>query len=368
MRMSTTLSSYLARHFLVWTGGVFLLLSGLVFLFEMVELTRRATGKDEADFAILLQMGLLKLPGLIQDLVPFAVLFGAMAAFFRLTRTRELVVARAAGISVWQFLTPGLSLAVLIGIAQIAVIDPIAATLLARFEQLENRVFRGQPSSLSVSSAGLWLRQGMIDSQDDAIAVLHARSFSQSDMTLQDVTVFEYDEEGLFTARLQADAARLEAGRWSFNNVWRLEPRQPPVQVVQYELDTDLTIEKIQDSFASPATLSFWQLPGFIKVLQAAGFSAHRHRLHFHSQVATPALLGAMVLIAATFSLRYSRRGNEIYFVVFGLLTGFLFYLLTHVVQALGLSANIPVPLAAWTPAGVFIALGISTLMHLEDG
>ena len=67
---------------------------------------RRGSGKDEAYFAVLFEMALLKLPNMGQQIMPFAVLFGSMLAFTRLTRTNELVVARAAGVSVWHLLTP----------------------------------------------------------------------------------------------------------------------------------------------------------------------------------------------------------------------------------------------------------------------
>ena len=57
-------------------------------------------------FWLLLEMAALKLPHMAQEIMPFAILFGTMMAFWRLTRSNELVVARAAGVSVWQFLTP----------------------------------------------------------------------------------------------------------------------------------------------------------------------------------------------------------------------------------------------------------------------
>ena len=43
-------------------------------------------------------------------------------------------------------------------------------------------------------------------------------------------------------------------------------------------------------------------------------------------------------------------------------------FFLTDIVHALGLSANIPILLAAWTPAGVSMLVGLAMLFHLEDG
>jgi lipopolysaccharide export system permease protein len=114
--------------------------------------------------------------------------------------------------------------------------------------------------------------------------------------------------------------------------------------------------------------MSFWSLPGFIRLLQRSGFPAQRHRLYFDILLARPFLLSAMVLVAATFSLRRERRGGTTMMIVGGVATGFLLYFLSDLIFALGLSATIPVTLAAWTPTGIGMIFGTSMLLHLEDG
>jgi lipopolysaccharide export system permease protein len=75
-----------------------------------------------------------------------------------------------------------------------------------------------------------------------------------------------------------------------------------------------------------------------------------------------------MVLIAATFSLRMTRRGKTGLMVAGGVLVGFVLYFISDLTYALGLSGAIPPILAAWTPTGVSLLLGVSLLFHLEDG
>jgi len=364
MRMSSTLFAYIARQFLFAVLGVFATLLAIIFLFDVIELMRRASGKDQVTLWIILQMAVFKLPKMEQEVMPFAMLFGSMFAFWRLTRSNELVVARAAGISVWQFLLPGLSIAAAIGVIQVGLFSPISSVLLSRFERMEGIFFRGQVSALSVSSTGLWLRQGDSSGQ----AVIHATRMDQTNNELHDVVVFLYQGTDKFVGRLDAAKGRLGDGAWLFERVSVSLPDQPTSFAPTYELPTDLTLERIQDNFASPDTMSFWDLRGFIATLEKAGFSAHRHRLHFHAQLAVPLLLCSMVLIAATFSLRPTRRGGTAYLVLGGVVSGFLLFFISDIVFALGLSATIPAILAAWTPAGVSSMLGAAMLLHLEDG
>ncbi len=118
----------------------------------------------------------------------------------------------------------------------------------------------------------------------------------------------------------------------------------------------------------SPHAVSFWELPRFIKVAEAAGFSARAHRVRWHSLLSTPFMLAAMVFLAATFSLRLTRLGGVPQLAVAGILAGFLLYFLSDLSSALGLSGRLPPPLAAWVPTLVALLIGLTMLLHLEDG
>lgn len=366
MRLSTTMSLYIGRQFIVSFLAIFTILMVLILLVDMIELLRRAASKPQVNFAMVMEMAVLKLPHMGQLLFPFAVLFGGMSAFWRLTRNHELVVSRAAGVSAWQFLLPVLVLAFILGIVKITLFNPLASTMLTRFERVEAAAFKGQESFLALSSSGLWLRQS--DGTDQS--VINARTFVQQgkDVELGVVSVFIYEGAGKFIRRIDAAEAILEDGFWHMKDVWVHEPDVPSRHEAEFWLETDLTLGSIQDNFAPPETMSFWDLPEFIDTLEESGFSAVRHRLYWNSLLAAPLLMCAMVLIAATFTLRQSRRGGTIFVISGGVLTGFVFYFFSDVVFALGLSDSIPVTLAAWTPSGVTLLLGLAMLLHLEDG
>jgi lipopolysaccharide export system permease protein len=366
MRLSSTLSRYLGGQFLIGLGLVFFAVIAVIFLFDTVELIRRAAGRESATFPVILIMSALKLPKLAEKALPFAALFGAMWTFARLTRTHELVVARAAGVSVWQFLTPPLMLALLVGSLTITVIDPVASILVSRYEQLESKHLRGRANLLAIYSSGLWMRQ--VDELGQS--VIHAARLSQQEpeLELEDVIIFLYQGADRFIGRIDADRARLMEGYWLLSDATLTGPDVEAEHHETHLLNTSLTAAQIHESFAPPETLSLWALPRFVRVLEAAGFSALKHRMHWHSLLSTPFLICAMVLIAATFSLRMTRRGKTGLMVAGGVLVGFVLYFISDLTYALGLSGAIPPILAAWTPTGVSLLLGVSLLFHLEDG
>lgn len=366
MKLSSTLSIYIGRNFLLSFLAFFVGLLTLVFLLDFIELLRRASSKPEVTFLIISQMAFLKLPHMGQLLFPFAALFGGMSAFWRLSRSQELAVTRAAGISVWQFILPALILAMALGVFKIAAFNPLSSATLSRFQAMEAIYLKGQKSVLAISDNGLWLRQGTAEGH----AVVHAINLLQQgdQVTLQHTITYLFQGQDTFIGRIDAERAVLGDGFWRMENAWVNSPEAPPEHLSEYWLETDLTLTKIQDNFAAPETMSFWKLPEFIKTLEEAGFSAIRHRLQWHSLLATPLLMCAMVLIAATFTLRHARRGATTFVIASGVFTGFILYFFSDVVFALGLSDSIPVTLAAWAPSGVASMLGLAMLFHLEDG
>ena len=364
MNISWTMSRYLAMQFFISVMVIFGICMTLGFAIDIVELLNRTAGKDAVPIATVIGMALLKLPNLIEKMMPFAVLFGAIWSFARMTRSQELIIARASGVSAWLFLAPALVASLLIGIFMTTIYNPFASALISRYEELEARHIRGRTSLLDVSSNGLWLRQG----DEKGQTVIHALRVSESGLKLQDVILFIYEGKDLFRGRIDAKTAALQKEKWHLERAWVTGPDRPAVFYPTLDVKTSLTPNQIQESFATPDTIAFWDLPGFIAEAEGAGFSATKHRLHYHALLAGPVLLCAMIFVAAAFSLRLARLGGAARLILSGVLTGFLLYFFTDVTHALGVSGIVPVALAAWAPATTALLLGMASLFNQEDG
>lgn len=364
MRIPGTLSIYLGKQFLKNTGVILGVIMALIFLIDFIELLRRGSNKDGVSVFIILQMVLLRVPYLMQKLLPFIALFGGMLTFFKLSKSSELTVIRAAGVSVWQFLSPSMFIAFSIGMLTLMVINPISAAMQAQQDLMEAKYFDKRSSFLKISPSDLWLRQ--VD--ENGLSVIHARGALNQGIDLTDVIILEFDTNDVFIGRIDASRALLHPGYWELENVVVTGPNKPAVLHERLDMKTSLTVHQIQESFAAPKTLSFWDLPEFIETLELAGFSGDRHRLHWYSLMAGPILMLAMVLVAATFSLRSLRHGHTTLLVIGGITSGFIFYFLTDIIYALGLSGSLPIPMAAWIPAIAITLFGLAMMFHLEDG
>ena len=364
MKISSTLSRYLARTYVVNTLFLLLALLGIIYLFDTVELIRRAGKAGNVPLPVVLEMGLFKLPEVGQTLLPFAILFGAMFTFWQMTRRYELIVVRAAGFSFWQFLAPVIGVAVLIGFLHITVINPFSALLLGRFQQMKSTYLTRQQNQIALFKEGLWLRQDT----PEGYAILHAAKIEQPDWKLRDVMALFFTRDDRFVKRADAALATLESGEWLFQNVLITTPAEQPVRENIYVLPTDLTIGDIEESFSSTTSMSFWKLPAHIRTLEETGFDATRLKVYYQNLLSQPLMFAAMVLLAAAVSMRPPRSRGVLNYFAAGILIGFVIFFMSSFSQALGASHQLPVVLAAWSPALISLLLGLSVMMNLEDG
>jgi lipopolysaccharide export system permease protein len=286
-----------------------------------------------------------------------------MTCYLALSRRLELVVARAAGVSAWEFLAPALWSALLLGIFASAVFNPLSAYLQERFKQNEAIMF-GDSSGGLQDASGFWLNQVNSDGQ----AIINAARSQQQGALLTGLTVFRFETDFSFKDRLEAREATLEPGFWRLKTVRKYTLDAPPVDEDTLRLPTTLTLAQVRNSFSTPETVSFWQLPSYIRSSESSGFATAGYRLQYHKLLARPFLLAAMVMLAASVSLRFFRFGGVQKMVLSGVGAGFLLYILSKVTEDLS-KAELMHPLAAaWLPVCVGGLAGFMALLYQEDG
>ena len=370
MRIPLTLSLYFGRAFGAAVLVMLVALAAVVALFDFLELLRESALAPRASFGIIAEIELLRLPWSFMQILPFAVLLGGIYAFWRLARSSELVVARAAGISAWQFLAAPVLLACFFGMAGTGLLSPLSAVMYGRAEELDNIYLHFNGGPLWLNGGVLWVRQADTGLVPSGVAVVHAKDLRLQGKVLyaNSATILRLSPDNALLSRIEAAHAALEPGDWVLTDVSMLQPDAAPQHADTLDFPTDLTVNRVQESFASPDSLSFWALPGFIALLRRSGFSAIQHELAFQALAALPLLCATMALVAAGFSMRPSRRGGAGTMLASGVGCGFALFMVSEVANQFGTSGAIPVMLAAWAPslAGLFLALAL--LLHLEDG
>jgi lipopolysaccharide export system permease protein len=300
-------------------------------------------------------------------LAPFVFLFGGISAFVGLNRKSELVAMRAAGVSAWRFILPSAAAAFLIGALTVAILNPLAAAMSARFEIDRAALMENY---LSNTPKEAWLRQG--DDRTQIVIHAKARSVENGVVRLRGVSLFIYQKNGKgqieFKRRLEAAEAQLEPGFWRLTNVREATAGESSVRSDSLSIRSTLDSEAALERFASPEAIPFWRLPAVIRLTEQAGFSASGYQLRFHQLLATPLLFAAMSILAAAFSLRLARLGGLAGLAGAGVALGFVFFFFNEFAGALAGADIIPLYAAAWAPPVVALLSGLTLLCYTEDG
>ncbi|RKQ70788.1 lipopolysaccharide export system permease protein [Litorimonas taeanensis] len=341
----------------------FLVVTSIIILVDFVENSRSLDAEfGSRQLAILT---LLKAPSLIEETIPFIVLFGVIGALYGLNKSNEIMVMRAAGLSAWRFLSPVILISALIGLGWALVFNPLASDLMTRHDVMQDELGGG----MKMQSNDIWLREGDMNQQ----TVIRANAVDFSNRTLLEATFYQMDVEAdgrtVFARRFDAKTATLSPqGYWLLTNATENIPGEIKKDTSTLSLPTQITTRQFQDIGQKTKAPPFWDLPATIQTNEMAGFSALGLKMQYNKLLALPVLLMAMSIIAAGVSLRLSRQGGTFQLLVAGTAIGFLLYFIDSIVATFGEAGLIPVILAAWAMPIFALLVGISYLSKIEDG
>lgn len=361
---------YIARKFLYNVAIVQIGLLALLMLIITTDVLRFFSERG-AEASAYIQLILVTTPEAAVKTFPLVVLLGSMFTFLGMSRSSELVIVRASGVSALKMLLAPTIATLLLGAISMATFNPILTATIRKTAEIRSEYTESGGNLLSISGEGLWLRQ----TGENSNFIIQANNSSPNGSILYGVRFHEFSTDGDLVRRIEATRAELQPGAWKLSNAiqWRFLDRnlfetadvRPFREII---LPTDLTSDRILGSFAAPNTISIWNLPGFIKQLEASGFSAARHKVFLQSEYATPLLLVAMMLIGAAFSLRHARFGHASIMALMAILSGFLLYTVKNVAESLGQAQEVSILLATLAPSLAAALLALAFVLHLEDG
>ena len=200
-------------------------------------------------------------------------MIAAMVTFWKVSKSNEFVIIRAAGVSVWGFLTPILFAVFVIGVLNVTVVNPVAAKMYEMFETLDYRLKTKNPKAVLFSDKGLWIREA---TDANHVLVMQAKSVRQQDdetLHLYDVSILELDRNSQILRRVEAFMAVLKGNVFELKDVNVFEAGKPRINLNTVQYETTLTADRIKENFIDPEAISFWDLPGTISFYKNCGFT-----------------------------------------------------------------------------------------------
>lgn len=361
----TIINRFLALEFLKAFALVFFAVAGIMALFTIMQYMKLAGSREASPpLSAVAFFSLADIFKALPTIIPLSVLLAGSLTFWRLARSSELVVVRSIGLSVWKFLSPIMAACVAIGLLNMAVLSPIGAAVQARKEVLLYRHGMSHANPMVFSEQGLWLKE-----KGGAFTYIEQVRKEGGTLRATGITIFEVDGESGFGNRIEARSGTLTPDAFTLKGVKIIDPQLVETSAITLDYPTSLSIDRIEEKSSEPESVSFWDLPGYIKFFEEAGFSARGHRAYFYSLLLLPLSMVAMLFISAIFSISPKRNRVRLALkLTGGVLIGFAAFFLDQVVRALGTSGRLPLLAAMLFVPITAILISSLVLLYKEDG
>ncbi|MGR4000953.1 MAG: LptF/LptG family permease [Alphaproteobacteria bacterium] len=357
-RSSPVLFSFLMRRTALSFIIVLATLSAIFFLINFAD-QLYDNSQPNLSFLPLLYIAFLPLPSLMETAMPIVMFLSILHTFIIMEHKGEITPLGTLGLSDTQILLAPATVAIIIGAASLAILNPLAASLI----QKEAALAQGDNLSLQANAfnENFWLRETINNNSEILMHVENA----ENETLFHNITIVQ-TENGQIKEHITAHSARLLTGAWLLENAWRIKQGEQAVYVPRLHLSSQVTPRILQQRLEWPESTPLTRLPELIKLRNKIGAPSQLYQHRFHSLLAGPATLCTMVLLAAVFSLRPWRRQHRAlwYFFTFGSLLSF--YALVDVSRAISLNRELPIEIAVWCPILICILFSLAALNRNE--
>ena len=357
---SRTLTLYMAKMFAVRTFAVLAL---LVIVLQVLDLLGESDAilayKGNGQAQILTYVG-LRIPGIIQQFLPFCVLLGTIITLASLNQNSEVVSMKAAGLSAHQVLAPLIVASLAIAMLSFAFNERIVTRSTATLKLWDRADYGKMPSGREAKS-NIWVRDG-----DDLIHadIVEGRG---TGTVLTGVSIYDRTG-GTLSKILTAPRGTLTPSGWRLDKAQSFDlargTKSPAASVVVAP-----TVRPDQFTLANVdgAGLTFVGLSDAIDDLKAAGRPTGSLEAALWHKISGPLSTVLMPLLGAVAAFGLARSGRLFIRAVIGMALGFAYFVADNFGLAMGNLGAYPPLLAAWGPFALFLLIGETVLIRTEE-
>jgi lipopolysaccharide export system permease protein len=356
----SVINRYLAWQFL----SLFVpILAGFVLLYIIIDLFDRLDSllRFQATIDAAARYFLFKIPLMITQITPPAVITAVLLAFGMLGRRNEIIAMRAAGVSLAQTAVPIMVLAFAISVAALIWNETVVPYCSRRFEYVNNVEIRKRAVRGVLSDRAIWYH--------GADGFYNIDYVDRGQQSVYGLTIYRLDDRFRLRGVVTVPSAHWVDGRWDTTGA------------MQYDLDGEsftttpvapgsFTIAETLDDFLEvqrePEELSFTELRDRIESLTRKGIDASHYLVDLYLKLALPFSSTVLALIAVPIGGRLRRHPSIAAIIGLGSAVGFCYWVVLGLSTSLGESGTLPPLIAAWAANGIYVLVGAALFLSSD--
>jgi lipopolysaccharide export system permease protein len=354
----TIISKYIVREFSEVCAYSLAVAMSLFLIFDLFERLDTLI-KYHATFSAGAQYFLFKLPYLLFQMAPIAVLLATCITFANLSRHSEIVALRASGISLYHLLSPIIATTLIISVATFFGNELVSPYANQKVQVILDDI-KGQKGKYLFKQHEIWYRgEGVI---------YNIKFFSYQDNTLHGVTLYFLDKNFRLYKRIDADRGHWDNGQWLFTKVTtRTFESNKAITTVSEErkrIPFKEGPETFRQEVRKPEVMSYLELKDYIEKTTNEGYDTSSYLADMYAKISSPFINLIISLLGIPFAIRLGRHGGFALGITLSIIIGFLYWVFFNVCLALGHGGALPPVIAAWIANLIFGALGLYLLLQ----
>ncbi len=305
-----------------------------------------------------------KIPLILTQVTPLAVLLAAFMTLGGFSRTNELTAMRAGGISLWRISAPLLGVGLAVSVTVLALAEYVVPAAAAKANHTLEVSVRGKTVE-SLKRENVWFREGQ--------TIIHVDIAVPEEYKLTGIRSYLMDDQFRILSRFDAPRAEFRAGGWVAEDaiIRHFDPDTGELVAMERHATTGVAMERSPKEFEATAIrndeMTFRELRRLAQRLQEEGYEAARYRVDLQARLATPFSNLIMAFLGIPFALKKGRGTSLAIGISIALAIGLTYYLLQSFLMAFGYAAALPPAVAAWAPNLLFLLLGVWLLLSVRE-
>lgn len=353
-----TITGYLTRTFLSRVLSVLIALSALLQLLDLLDAASTVLERGQGAGG-LFYYTMIRLPMVVERVVPMAVLIGSLSTLWTFASTNEIVAMRSVGVTPYQIMGALLPAAVVVSLGHFLLADQVAP----RAERAFVTWWAATditPAPDDAPSKPVWFRLGE--------NVVRITSVSDDGQHITGLEMTSRDEAGRATGVLSAARGDYGPDGWQLYEVVRTRIGDSMRVTRDDSLiwDVALSPNNMVDLRKPTQNISVHRLLRIVRGNWAGGESPAFYATRLHSTYAAPLASLVMLLLAAPVAHGMRRRGGAMGSLALGTVIGLVFLLSSGILSSMGQAGALPPAMAVWGPLVFFAAIGGAIMVHVE--
>jgi lipopolysaccharide export system permease protein len=357
----TIVDKYLTREIFKCLAIV---LTVVVGLYLIVEFFNKADNFMEAGLSIarLIRYLQLKLPQIIVQIIPVAMLLAVLIALGLMNKNNEIVALKCAGVSVYYLLRSVLTIALVSSIAVFFLSEIVVPITISRANKIWLMEVKNKPAVAS-RQKNIWIKGHR--------SIYFIQYFNPQNQSISGVILNFFDDDFKLTRRVDANRGLHERGKWVFYDIMeQVLDRESELYQVQFHtqqtVDVDFLPEDLMRVFKRSEEMNVAELYRYIHEVEQEGYDATAFRVDFQARFAYPVLSIIVCIVGiGTAVKRKSREGPSVT-IVFGAIVVFLYWVMHGFCLSLGYGGLLPPIISAWISNIIFSCYAVLNLMNAE--